>query len=140
MKRFAFFAVAPFALAASLCAAPIFAQGGEGEIAIGGEFLMRIRAASPGGTLDQRADIVNSRLVPILSIQDLKSTDIRVIRMAGDNYAIRVRDRLLITVSREDGAPNGLTARKQAEAWAAAARRVLPRVNAKTNPNAQDGE
>ncbi len=119
----------------SLLFAPTGANAVQGEVAIGGESLFIIRATVHGETPDQRADTVTERLPVILGDPNLKASDIKIIQTRGDEYKIMVKERLLVTVSREDGKINGISARKQAEIWAGSARKVLPMVNSKPNGN-----
>lgn len=107
----------------------------DGTVAIGGQFLFRIRASAEGKTAEQRADDVTDRLPEILGDSQLSPSDITLVPAKGKTYQILVKRRLLITVTPEDGKANQRTALQQATAWAEQARRALPQINAQPNPN-----
>lgn len=110
-----------------------------GIVAVGGEFLMRIRTRGSDPSVEARVDRINERLVPILSIQDLKEEDVRIEPFGKTRYRITVRKRFLVDVFPEDGRANGVSTKQQAEIWAKRLRYILPRVNYQFNPNIQGG-
>lgn len=130
----------PLALVVSclLGAAPA-ALADEGDIAVGGEFLFRIRAAASGQSVKQRADTVTERLVDILADQTLTTSDVHLVPQKDKTVRMMVKERLLVTVTPDDGKPNQKTAVQQAQIWASRVRIVLPQVNAKTNPSSRKG-
>lgn len=105
------------------------------DVAVGGELLFRIRAAAEGKTAQQRADQVTERLPDILGDSNLQASDITLTPDTGGKYKILVKQRLLVTVTPEDGKVNGITAQKQAAIWLAQIQKILPLVNAQPNPN-----
>jgi peptidylprolyl isomerase len=101
----------------------------------------RNRPAAPralgGYTLQQRGDIIQQRLVEILSQQNLAPSDVTV-RNTRSGPTIYVRDRLLLTVDAATArANNNSTPDALARIWARRLADVLPRVNAK--PIRDDG-
>ena len=112
---------------------PAFAQ--DGVVAVGGETLFVIKAASGGKTIQQRADAVTDRLPDILGDSTIDSLDIRLVPGKGKDYNIMVKSRLLVTVTPEDGASNKRSAMQQAQFWLNQIRRVLPEVTAQPNAN-----
>lgn len=121
----------------------------DGAIAVGGEFLFKIKAAAEGKSVKERAAQVEERLVPILSETQVHAADIRLEPIgkvkivkkgkkkisSPEKVRIFVKNHFLINVTPEDGKANGSTAIEQAQVWAAQLRKVLPRVNIKPNPN-----
>lgn len=101
-----------------------------------GYTLMRIRTGAGGMTAEQRAEAVKERLVPILSLENLRPEDITVRQERPKQDAgLYVRDQLLITVDRDlarangNGDPGDL-----ARAWAERLKDILPNVSVKYNP------
>jgi hypothetical protein len=121
-------------LACCLPAVALSQDAKEGEIAIGGERLLRIRVPADGKTVKQRTDDITDRLPVILGDSQIGSADIRAIRARENIIKIMVKDHLLLTVTPEDGRANGLTTAQQAQVWLKSLRRVLPTINAKPNP------
>lgn len=117
----------------AISARPAHAE--DADVAVGGVFLFRIHATVNGMAPKDRADIVDSRLQDILSAPKLVPADIRVVTVDKNNAKIMVKDRLLVTVLKEDGAANGVTTLKQAQMWVDSLKKNLPRVNAKPNVN-----
>ena len=81
------------------CGLSVIALGDDvkdGEVAVGGEMLLRIRVPAEGKTIKQRADEVTKRLPKILSITDLKPSDIQPVKTQHDTVNIMVRKHLLI--------------------------------------------
>jgi putative lipoprotein len=107
----------------------------DGTVAIGGQFLFKIRASAEGKTAEQRADDVTERLPDILGDTRLTPDDITVEPAKGGLFKIMVKQHLLVTVTPADGQVNQKTAQEQADIWAEQARQVLPQVNAQSNPN-----
>ena len=116
-----------------LSARPAHAE--DADVAVGGVFLFRIHATVNGMTPKERADIVDTRLQDILSAPKLVPADIKLVSTNKNTAKITVKDALLITVLKEDGAANGVTTLKQAQMWVESLRKNLPRINAKPNPN-----
>ncbi len=118
-----------------LLARPALAE--DGDVAVGGVLLFRIHATVNGMSPKDRADIVDTRLQDILAAPVLKAEDVQIVGADKSSAKIMVKDRLLVTVTKADGAFNGVTTQKQAEMWLASLRKGLPKVNAKPNPNNQ---
>jgi len=129
--------VIPALLLGSLClfARPVLAEGS--VVAVGGVEVLRIYAATAGKTADERADAVNERLIPILGDSQLKADDIKLVVLGKTAVKIMVKDRLLVTVTADDGKVNKLTALQQAQIWLKHVRKVLPQLVVKPNPNHQ---
>src|SRR5579859_4210427 len=109
----------------------------EGNVDVGGEHLITIRAAHGGKTAQQRADVVTDRLPVILGRPVIKPGDIHIVPSANGQFKILVGNLLLVTATPEDGKVNGNTTRHQAEIWLKQLRAVLPKINALPNPNVQ---
>jgi hypothetical protein len=114
------------------------ARAEDGIVAVGGEFLMRIRAGSTGMTAEQRAQAVTDRLTVILGDALIRPADVRPVTADKKTVKILVKNRLLVTVTPEDGKANGLSAMQQANVWVKQLRSVLPKINARPNPNEQN--
>ena len=110
------------------------AHADNGVVAVGGEMLFTIRAASSGMSAPERAAAVTDRLAVILGAPTISPEDIRLVPQKDKTVMILVQDRLLVTVTPEDGRPNGKTSRQQAETWARQLRQELPMINARPNP------
>ena len=117
-------------------ATPIYTQEdpNAGLVAVGGETILRIRTASAGLSIEQRADTLQERLVTILAAPDLRPSDITV-APSGKDCKILVKGKLFVTATQTDASFNKTTTRQLANIWADHIRTVLPKVNAKPNPN-----
>ena len=109
----------------------------DGVVAVGGEHILTIRAASYNKTIEQRADDVAERLVMILAEKSLKPSDIRAVPTAGEQIKIMVKNYLLINVLPEDAHANGTEPMKLAQTWVEHLQKVLPLLNAQPNLNNQ---
>ena len=110
----------------------------QGIVAVGGETVLVLRAASSGMSIKQRVDAVQERLVTILSAPKLGMSDIVKQPLKGNTYQITVKGHLLVTVTTQDAAVNKTTTRKLADIWLEHLRKVLPQLNAKPNPNMEN--
>jgi hypothetical protein len=123
-------------------AIPSLAKAGQssdqGIVAVGGETVLVLHAASGGMTIKQRVDAVQERLVTILSAPRLGMRDIVKEPLKGNAYQITVKGHLLVTVTAQDAAVNKTTTRKLADIWLEHLRKVLPQLNAKPNPNMEN--
>jgi hypothetical protein len=117
-------------------ATPVYIQDdpNAGLVAVGGETILRIRTASAGLSIQQRADKLQERLVTILAAPDLRPSDIIVVP-SGKDCKILVNGKLFVTATQTDASFNKTTTRQLANTWADHIRIVLPKVNAKPNPN-----
>lgn len=122
-------------LLAGCCLLARPAHADDGDVAVGGVMLFRIHAAASGMSPKERADVVDTRLQDILAAPVIAPEDIRVVGADKNSAKIMVKDRLLVTVTKADGAVNGVTTQKQAQMWLEALRKTLPKVNARPNPN-----
>lgn len=114
------------------------ARAGEGPVAVGIEFLFKIRVAAHDTTAAQRADQVHEHLTESLAIHPHKRSDITTLSV-GKEVKIMVKKRLPVLVTPEDGKANHLSAAQQSTIWAKQVRNVLPKVSVKPNPNDQKG-
>ena len=97
--------------------------------------LFRIHATVNGMSPKDRAEIVDSRLQDILAEPKISPEDVRIVGSDKNSAKIMVKERLLVTVTKADGAANGVTTQKQAQMWLDSLRKTLPKVNAKPNRN-----
>lgn len=106
-------------------------------VTFGGQILMRIRTGSGGFTAEQRADQVAQRLIPILSLKNLKPEDVTVTQTRKyQDATISVRGKLLVTVDKGLSQANGNNDPGDlARAWADNLRKVLPEISVQANPN-----
>lgn len=111
----------------------------EGTIAVGGEFLFRIRAAAEGKTVEQRVNQVEERLVTILAEPNLRPADVKFTPISGGKVRLTVKNHFLINATPEDGKANHVSALEQAKSWVKQLKKALPRLNAQPNPNDQNG-
>jgi hypothetical protein len=122
-------------LLAGCCLLSRPAHADDGDVAVGGVMLFRIHATVNGMSPKERADIVDTRLQDILAAPVIKPEDVRIVGADKNSAKIMVKERLLVTVTKADGAANGVTTQKQAQMWLESLRKTLPKVNAKPNPN-----
>lgn len=99
-----------------------------GEIALGGEVILRLRVPAGGYTLQQREDLIQQRLIGILSLEDLTADDVTV-QPTRYGPTITVRGKMLLTVDVPTAAAAGSTPEQLAPVWARRLGQVLPRVN-----------
>ncbi len=124
-------------LLAGCCLLAPPAHADDGDVAVGGVMLFRIHATVNGMSPKERAEIVDTRLQDILAAPVIKPEDVRIVGADKNSAKIMVKERLLVTVTKADGAANGVTTQKQAQMWLDSLRKTLPKVNAKPNPNNQ---
>ncbi len=106
--------------------APADAANTNTSIALDGQTVMRIRTGAGGYTAEQRADAVRHRLIPILSLRNLRPGDVMVEMINPNQSNIMVRGELLLTVDQTLARANGESPEQLAQAWAANLRRTLP--------------
>jgi|GEM_PF-7102144 len=99
------------------------------QVVINDKVVMTIRTKSGGFTPAERAEIVRKRLGNILTMPGLRSEDVAVREISDNTVAIRVRERLLITVDRPLAQANSSTPLILANDWAKSLRELLPQVN-----------
>jgi hypothetical protein len=100
------------------------------DITIGGKFIMRLRAGYGNLTVQERARIVEERLVEALG-ERLREDQITLKEVRKDaQYEIYVRGRLLITVTQADADAAKMRVKQLAEHWLKQLRRTLPELSA----------
>jgi len=100
------------------------------DITIGGKFIMRLRAGYGNLTVQERARIVEERLVEALG-ERLQEDQITLKEVRKDaQYEIHVRGRLLITVTQADADAAKMRVKQLAEHWLKQLRRTLPELSA----------
>ena len=100
------------------------------DITIGGKFIMRLRAGYGNLTVQERARIVEERLVEALG-ERLQEDQITLKEVRKDaQYEIHVRGRLLITVTQTDADAAKMRVKQLAEHWLKQLRRTLPELSA----------
>lgn len=104
--------------AMGLCAEP-------GQVALAGQVVLRIHAPAAGKTCKERADIVQQRIVDALSIGVLYPKDIHAQKQRGE-WAVFVKDILIITADATSARVNNTTPQKLAEVWAKNLQKTLP--------------
>jgi hypothetical protein len=101
------------------------------DITIGGKFIMRLRAGHGNLTVQERARVVEERLVEALG-ERLREDQITLKEVRKDaQYEIYVRGRLLITVTQADADAAKMSVKQIAEHWLKQLRRTLPEVSAR---------
>jgi hypothetical protein len=125
----------PALLLAGSCLFARPAIADEGDVAVGGVLLFRIHVAANGMSPKERAEAVDTRLQDILGAPVIAPEDVHIVGTDKNSAKILVKDRLLVTVTKADGAFNSVSAQKQAQMWLDSLRKALPKINAKPNPN-----
>ncbi|BCW96201.1 MAG: hypothetical protein WHS44_04240 [Fimbriimonadales bacterium] len=101
------------------------------DISIGGKFIMRLRAGYGNLTVEERARIVEERLVEVLG-ERLREEQITLKEVRKDaQYEIYIRGRLLITVTPADAEAAKMSVKQIAEHWLKQLRRTLPELSAR---------
>lgn len=112
-------------------------EGGDARVTLGGVTILEFRAAAGGFTPEQRKAAMQSRIVEILSHEELGSGHVRVERGKGGRTArVMVGRMLLITATGADAQANRSTPEKLARAWAANFRRALAAGKPRPSPGA----
>jgi len=96
-----------------------------GEISLAGEVVLRIYAPAAGKTCKQRADAVQTRIVDTLSQGFVYPKDITVRNVRGE-WAVFVKNILVITADGLSAKINYTTPKGLAENWARNLRRAIP--------------
>jgi len=102
------------------------------DLDLGGQVILRLRAAAGGLTPEQRVSVVESRLTDILGNPIIKPSDVVVYHPAAGPPVIFALGRRLITVDAATVAAAGTPGAAPltvAVAWARRLQQVLPRVN-----------
>ncbi len=120
-------------LAAAAIASAVPALANPGDVVQGSVFIMRINVPLGKLTVEKRAEIVQQRLIPIISIPHLTSSMVHE-KKDGHDIAIYVGKHLLITCTPADGKANGVSAKKQADMWVASLKKTLPELTPTYTP------
>lgn len=116
---------APTALAATPNA-----DADSAKLTLGGQVVLRLRAAAGGMTPQQRVDVINSRLSGLLSHPKITPADVVVYTPTGQAPVIYALGHRLITVDAATvQAAGGGKPLTMATQWAKRLQQVLPRVN-----------
>jgi peptidylprolyl isomerase len=99
-----------------------------GDISLAGEVVMRLRVGAGGLSLEERAALIQARLIDLLSVTDLSSSDVGV-RPTRYGPTIYVRGRKFLTVDKETATASGTTPDLLAASWSKRLAQVLPSVN-----------
>lgn len=103
---------------AGLCESP-------GVVSLAGEVILRIHAPAGGMDCQQRADAVQRRIIDSLSIGVVYPNDIYVKQVRGE-WAVMVKDILMITADASSAKINGTTPRQLANIWCKNLQRTIP--------------
>lgn len=100
------------------------------DITIGGKFIMRLRAGVGNLTLEERAQIIEERLVKLIG-ERLTEDQITLKEVRKDQqYEIHIRGQLLITVTPADAEAAKMSVKQLAEHWLKQLRENLPPLSA----------
>lgn len=127
-ERLKFKAAAIAGVALGMAAVPAFAAE-PGEIALGGEIVMRLRVPSGKFSLEERGNLIMERLTEILGMRNLSGSDVSVRPNKRYGPTIFVRDQKLLTIDKPTAEAAGMTPDTLAGAWAKKLAAVLPQVN-----------
>jgi len=112
-------------LSLSAAAAPPAPCETPGVVSLAGEVILRIHSPSGGLDCQQRADIVQMRIVDTLSIGLVFPKDIHVKKVKKE-WGVFVKDILVITADAGSAKINKTTPKQLAEVWAKNLRRTIP--------------
>lgn len=100
------------------------------DISIGGQFIMRLRTGAGNLSLEERAQIVQQRIMENLGA-NLTAEQITLKEVKKDlQYEIYLRGKLLITVTKADAEAAKMSVKQLAEHWLKQLRETLPRLSA----------
>jgi hypothetical protein len=102
-----------------------------GEMIIGYQVVLRIRSAAGGMSIQERVDLVTTRLNRRLGSRDFDPKLITV-RKYGGEYAVMHKDSLIVTADSKTAAYNKTSSEELAKQWAANLKRVIPLAKART--------
>jgi len=126
-RKFAALAAAPALLITTLADRVAAAPG---DIAIGGEVILRLRAAAGGKSPADRAADITDRLTRLVAVPDLTPADVTVFTPWNRSPVIYVLGRKLITVDKETAKASGIgTPMDVAVKWAKRLQQILPLVD-----------
>ncbi len=112
-------------LSLSAAAAPQAPCETPGVVSLAGEVILRIHSPSGGLDCQQRADVVQMRIVDTLSIGLVFPKDIHVKKVKKE-WGVFVKDILVITADAGSAKINKTTPKQLAEIWAKNLRRTIP--------------
>ena len=104
-----------------------------GDVVVGGVLVLRIRAEAGGLTIQQRAAIVEQRIVNVLGKVRPTPEQI-VVRIVNGQPAIFVGPAMIITVDANHARLNQTTQQALAEVWAGKLREALPKAMPQVRP------
>lgn len=114
----------------SLCAWVFAVAQSYVDITIGGQFIFRLRTGVGNISLEERARIVQERIVESLGTH-LTEQQITLKEVKKDHQCeIYLRERLLITVTRADADAAKMSVKQLAEHWLKQLRGTLPKLSA----------
>lgn len=96
-----------------------------GVVSLAGEVILRIHTSAGGKDCQQRADIVQQRIIDALSIGLVYPEDVYVQFVRGE-WAVFVKDILMITADKASAKINHTTPQALAKIWAANLARTIP--------------
>lgn len=96
-----------------------------GDVWLGGYFLLRIRTAAGGFTVDQRVEALQARANNLL--KESETVPAVTLKRSGSDVSIYANGNLFITVTAQDARANGTTTEALAAKWAERLRSLLPR-------------
>ena len=96
-----------------------------GDLIIGNQVVLRIRNAAGGMTIQQRVDVITTRINKHLGSKDFDQNLITV-RKSGNEYGVVYRDTLIVTADSQAAAYNKTSSENLANQWAANLKRVIP--------------
>ncbi len=105
-------------------AMPAFSAS-EGDVVVGNAVVLRVRFASGGFTIKQRADLVTERLNNLLGSDDFDPSTITV-AVRNKEYAVVMGDKIIITADKDTAAFNKTTPELLAKTWAENIRKIIP--------------
>lgn len=122
-------AVLPKVATAPVAPRPLAAGGY--DVAVGGQFLFRLRDHDGYPSVKARGIAVEEQVVKMLS-DGRKGRLTAVAAQAGDEWVVKYGELCVVTVTGADAAANGLTPQAQAERWTADLNRALAKLAGST--------
>lgn len=101
----------------------------EGDVRVGEQVVLRMRAASAGMTAAERATVIRTRLNNFLGSANFDPTSVKVQLVKGD-YTVMIGNTLIVTVDETTAALNQCTREQLAQKWASNIRTAIPAAKA----------
>jgi len=102
---------------------PLYAA--KGDITVGGDLLLRVRSSAGGFTVRERTDRIYERLMTVIGEPQVMPDEV-IVKKASPDYAVFVRNRMIVTIDARTARANGTTPYKLGQVWLKSLRKQMP--------------